>query len=647
MGRIPRVTQTGIERFANVLGAFAKEVRHPVARDLNVETVDVIPTGMPPLDHALVCGGLPRGTTIEFYGNSSSGKCVTGATLVPVVGQGLLRIDEVGVALGVGAGAEQEARVPCNHVVWSDAGPVESAALYYAGYQPTYDVRTEYGHDLSGVDGHRVLTLGLPEDAADDPASPRWGLARWSTLRGLRPGDVVFQTFATPCPGDGVIELPQNLLLPRRVDTEAGAALLGALAGVDPRTDSWALVAGSQRGRDLFRGWVGELGILPLTREVPEWTEVTGMVPLVPEATPLVALAVTPEVLRGVRRARASLQVAWLRGLILTKGVWRGPYLEVEVFSGEVARTLQGLSESLGVRWIRYETLSEHGEPRWKLALRGRLDQQTATEVLWPGDQAPRGWGKRCGREEDELHPRAAHTLRIARDLLARRGHPEWARQVDPEDLSREQAAQVHAWVAPLVRGEWEDALSQTLGVLASPCVSWDRVTETSRGVYQPCWDYWVPVGSRLATGGLLSHNSTLAGWAARQDLEHNPQGLVLYMDFEHSMTPKYVRLMGLKSHWQAGRFHLLDQIRTSNEAENLLDALVNPKVGVIPSLVIIDSLAAMQSEGGHPRRGRGDRQECPGQLPPGTEVDRHGGHVRDHIHYNQPGPIPDPDQPV
>lgn len=58
---------------AEIGKTFKKEVAF-VLTDETVRSVPVIPTGIPGLDNALGCGGIPRGRIIEVYGPESSGK---------------------------------------------------------------------------------------------------------------------------------------------------------------------------------------------------------------------------------------------------------------------------------------------------------------------------------------------------------------------------------------------------------------------------------------------------------------------------------------------------------------------------------------------------------------------------------------------
>lgn len=53
---------------------FGKEVAFVVTDDAPIPDVEVVPTGVPALDLALGCGGIPRGRIIEVYGPESSGK---------------------------------------------------------------------------------------------------------------------------------------------------------------------------------------------------------------------------------------------------------------------------------------------------------------------------------------------------------------------------------------------------------------------------------------------------------------------------------------------------------------------------------------------------------------------------------------------
>ncbi len=81
---IPRTSQASLDRLARLTASYSKEHRRDIVRDLHVETMDVVPLGMPTIDRATGCGGLPRGRLIELYGPPSSGKCVRGDTIVSV-----------------------------------------------------------------------------------------------------------------------------------------------------------------------------------------------------------------------------------------------------------------------------------------------------------------------------------------------------------------------------------------------------------------------------------------------------------------------------------------------------------------------------------------------------------------------------------
>lgn len=53
---------------------FGAEAAFVLGRNDTVPNIEVVPTGIPPLDIALGVGGIPRGRIVEFYGPESSGK---------------------------------------------------------------------------------------------------------------------------------------------------------------------------------------------------------------------------------------------------------------------------------------------------------------------------------------------------------------------------------------------------------------------------------------------------------------------------------------------------------------------------------------------------------------------------------------------
>jgi recombination protein RecA len=60
----------------------SKEIAHLVTDDSSVSDVEVIPTGIPALDLALGCGGIPKGRVIEIYGPEMSGKTTLALQIV-------------------------------------------------------------------------------------------------------------------------------------------------------------------------------------------------------------------------------------------------------------------------------------------------------------------------------------------------------------------------------------------------------------------------------------------------------------------------------------------------------------------------------------------------------------------------------------
>lgn len=585
---IPAVREASLDKFDKYIATKAKDLEYRIQKDLSVKTIDVIDTGCPTLDWALAYG-FGRGRTHEIYGPSMAGKCVSGDTLVPVEKKGIVRVDEIAEEVGLTSNQAPDSFVEWNASIYNDSGFSDAVGYYFSGKMPTMCVKTENGHDLSGTDTHRTLTLGWKNDAGEFTD----GIARWKTLRAARPGDIVLNVFGGSVFGNRLVDLGETGIFPRYARSNAELALLGALTGVEPRSQSWALVTTSGIVRSLFKSWVQEAGLPDLTEDTPEWTRVTGITRLTDLSIPLVKLAIHPETLRAIRCASMENQRAWLSGIILTKGRWSEDHLEIELFDEETSKVFQALSENFGIRWVRYPTLHAHGEPRFKLSLRGMIDQQMAEDFLWTKEEMPREWLKKNTVDEDENHELASLTLQAARQLCLQYGRTDLA-TFDCDDVSKESCVVARDAVSLLAQTMDDQRLEQTLCLLASDSVTWDRVAEVSRGKSLYCWDCRVPMGSRYITNGLISHNSTLALSIAKREIATNENAFVLYLDFEESTPVDYAEAIITKPLIDKRRFRLLNPY-CGEDADNLIDDLLSEKIAIVPSILFIDSLAAMR----------------------------------------------------
>lgn len=572
---------------ANKLIAFQSHVNKlKVSRDLEGEDdrIPVIPTECGPLDYVFGCGGLPRGKIIEIYGPESSGKCVEEGTYINVPGEGILTMGEL-----VRKGQWQEEPIPngvaslhkpvCTLSPSAD-GQTEAVHAYYAGSQPTITLYTENGHNLRGTATHRVLTL------------PSNGIARWTTLANLRPSDILVGMAGMRISGQNRVLFhagPDDPQFPDIISWE-GAALLGAVSTAEQRHDGHWLSTASVVQRRAVREWSRKTGLELVMEPTSPWTRFTGLAKLTLVGLDLLKIATSPSFLKNIRTAPLDLQEAWLAGITLTKGQWTQNDLEVEIPDSEVARTAHAVSDNLGVRWARFTTLDTFGDPRTKLTLRSRADQQTAEETIWKNGQLPTTWQRHYSREEDETHHHAQATLSLACNLLEKAGKE--FKDIDSEDTSKENLQDVFSRCAPHARNQTQSRVVETLSTLAHPHTSLDRSVGTETSPPASCWDVHVPIGHHYAANGLVSHNSTLAMYFCKKELEVNPEGLCAYLDYERSTAKAYARKMGLLAFGK--RFQLLTP-DSLEQADQLFKDLF--KIGVFPSIIVTDSVAAMTPE--------------------------------------------------
>jgi len=460
----------------------------------------VIPSGCPSLDYITGVGGFPRGRMIEIYGGEATGKCVVGDTYVAVPGEGLVTMDELKEKAQWREEGEikpdSQARLGIS--VQAAHGETEATQMYYAGEIGTIQIHTEQGHKNRGASSHRLLTL------ADN------GTARWVTLKNARPGDQLITLIGGRATSNATIDVkipPDHTL---SIDTKEGAALLGALATADVRSDGVWLSTITGMQRKVIREWAKKLlpGFQPV-ESTGDFTKFTGLVKLAPILESLAEYAITAECLRQVRRAKLELQAAWASGFSVTKGRWTQDYLEIELSSQEAARTFQAVCDNLGVRWQLFQTLSTFGDKKVKLALRSRIDQQAAEKILWEDWYIPSTWQKRYSPEEDECHPHCQKTLTMAKTALERK--KEKYDDIETEDLTKENLQEVATRLRPHARTKIENRVLETLDLMALESTSTDRVVGIEKAQIAPCWDVHVPIGHHYTANTTISHNSTLA----------------------------------------------------------------------------------------------------------------------------------------
>lgn len=534
-----------------------------------------IPSNCPPLDFVMG-GGLPRGRVVEIYGGESTGKCVTGDTLITVPGEGILQMDELKdkATWRCDGDLKPDTVGRISLMVQATHGETEATHMYYAGRLQTIQLYTEQGHNICGSPTHRMLTL------ADN------GIARWVTLQNARSGDQIISMVGANATGDTDILAPWfNNSLP--VNTEEGAALCGALATAEERNGEFWIPTITAVQRQIIAKWFSHfMPHVVAIEDTGKFTSFSGLLKLAPEVRELVKSVTSREFLASVRKAKLNLQAAWIAGMTVINAKWTKNDLELEIENENVAKTFQAVSENLGVRWTRYSTLNTFGDIRYKLALRSRLDQQAAEALLWQDRYTPSTWLRQYAQEEDECHPKAINTLITAKRILEKKGV---SFDFDVDDLSKENMQEVSDVFRVNAKNQTEQRIADTLDLLANEKVSFDRVTGTERGEVKQCWDFEVPIGHNYAANSLVSHNSTLAMHFCKQELETYPDSVCVYFDYERAMAKAYTKKMGLLKYFP--RFQILDPDNLE-EAEVILNGMYEEQM--FPSIVVVDSVAAM-----------------------------------------------------
>jgi RecA/RadA recombinase len=570
-------------------------------RDFNNEIeLSAISSGCPTLDYVTDMKGFPRGRVVEISGPESSGKCVSlDDTYVSVPNEGLLTMSELlkGVTWDQENGITKpdQAKPLGKQLHAASPDPVDATHAYYAGVTQTYIINSEDGHGLRGTPTHRVLII------------PPNGIARWTELVNVRPQDLMVISYGhraartEPLP---VLTYGQTQLslTGETQDKQQFAFLLGALAGCEERCGEICLATTSNRIKSQIKLWAeksfGE-GSNPFG-DIGSFEKFSGIANLEKGTWAQIAKQCLEDFPKLIRRAPLNAQIAWAAALTVAKGEWTIDDLEIELYSELVAKTLQLVLENLGIRVTHYPTLDTFGNPRWKVVIRGRVDQQTAEEVLWGSElPIPNSWKKRYVRETDEYnHPHLQTTLRLAKEVLVKQpvlatpdGHSieTYHDTIDVEDTSKENLQLVANLLRPYAKSSRTSRILETLVLMSQPHTGLDRVTSTESAGPIPTGDVSVPIGHYYATNGIISHNSTLSMHLCKQEMTKNPEAVCVYLDYERSSAKKYVSKMGLLNF--GPRFILVDP-DTFEQAEETMTVLL--KNGVFPSIFVCDSVPAM-----------------------------------------------------
>jgi recombination protein RecA len=582
---MPKFHPTGLTQVRSYLSK--KQMLRELDRD---EKIPVMSSNCPSLDWITDCGGIPRGRVVVVVGPESSGKCVDLNTFIPVHGRGIVKMQDLANELGwVTVNGEVQADQHAElgiYVPDAHSNPVQTNAMYFAGSLESHRVMTEDGNELVGSKSHRLLVL-----------TDR-GILSWTMLRDMRLGDVLVKTVGQKVSGssDKIFQwsLPKDdeELTLQKAST---ASFFGAVCGAENRDGSIYILVTNPSQIRMIRTWaremVGDPEVNPFDEDVAEFSRFSGMARVKDGRwAELVtkAISVVPGI---IRTSSLTAQAHWCAGLTLTRGVWTQNDLEMEIESQDVARTLHMVLENLGIRTIIYTSVDTFSRDRYKLALRDRLAQQEAQNTIWRGYTFSPDWRGESVIDQVETHEYLRQTLERAREALREEGMEEEANGLDVEDLEKDNLDRVAGILFPLSRKKKSfDRVYQTLHLLASPCTYLDRVTfSKATGVEVPMADLSVPIGSLYSTGGLISHNSTLAMHLSNQELSTNPSSVVVFQDYEHSMAVPYARKMGLHKH---GERFLLIPSNEFEEADDLVKMFETQKV--FPSLWIIDSIPAM-----------------------------------------------------
>lgn len=319
----------------------------------------------------------------------------------------------------------------------------------------TYKVSTLLGLSLEGSTDFRVLHLSES------------GVARWSQLSHLRPGDLLIVN-------TGCLAFEQETQSSE--EKRAEYKFMGALAGHEFRSESLFIPTTNPTQRQAVRNWAKLAGFSnPFEQVGPSYTSFTGLARLKLDLVEDAKKAVSSKFLAKVRKSNQWLQKDWLTGLILTHGRWSGSEiqhdLELELVFDEVAETAQLIAQNLGIQLGRFQTLNTFGDCRTKLFLHSKRDQALANTLLFEDQIVPLSWKDRSVGEDSTESEILSKTLQQARRLATSFGI------VLPElSVSRESLSDMASRIAKFCRTNRHAQLLLTLRIFADSNVGLDRV---------------------------------------------------------------------------------------------------------------------------------------------------------------------------
>ena len=602
------------------LNAFAKLALkdHIPIFDLNVpDQGPAISTGSTSLDWVTDCGGLPRGRVIEFLGPESAGKCVLPNTLVHIPGEGLVEIGEVvsranWAELGQdakpipGTKAEFANREGALKICSADLEPSEVVSAYFAGVvRNTMEVELESSGYLGGSPDHRILTL------------PSNGIGRWVGLDALKQKDLVFCAggyrvfgkldnlggYKIPRESRTYLQIPEDLeeteirqTLDASGDTSYGnLAVLISLLMTEIRLNQRVLALQSRRQLRLLQLLTSQSDFrsYPLFRKDSEkFSNFSFLFSFTPSLTDLHD-TLSAEFIRNIGKSSEECQKGFVQLAFEMKAAWTKSDLELELENEGFAKILQAVAANVGIRLNLFKTLNTLSEVRWKISIFDSTAYEKLLEI-WEGE-IPQNWkGKavthyeRNGIQLKPLIGRVREVLEKTLEELPDRDH--WSKSQLAELC--EQVAAIRLLKRSSTRSI--DRIYHTIHLLTHPNIWLDGVASVRNTGNREVVDLCVPIGSWYIAGSVLSHNSTLTLHCCKMELTNNPKSIVAYMDYERSTATSYARKMGLHNFVTPTgepRF-LLMGMDSLQQGETVYEGMI--KTGAIPSILVVDSIAAM-----------------------------------------------------
>jgi len=313
------------------------------------------------LDSASGCGGVPRGKLVMAYGAYSVGKCTDGASIIPIPGIGLLRMDELASRHGIPKDTPSIEATPVHpdHTV-NHQGEQPITRVWTTEPLETREISTYYGNSLICAEKHHLLA-----------ASPS-GLATWTAAADLRPDLIIFGRLNTKAHGTTKLQIYPD-------DELTSADILAMIHASERRVEDSAdlsLTTAESASLTWVRQLINAKNLPNLTGEAKAWQRFTGIFRFTERWQEWAVQLVHPDWYRRIRTSPATTQARYLATLALLKGYWPDQETyEIELEREETAKTFQALALNFGVRTVLYKSLSTQAQPRWKLALRDRTDQ--------------------------------------------------------------------------------------------------------------------------------------------------------------------------------------------------------------------------------------------------------------------------------